>query len=411
MAEGTDTRAPCPMPPAETCAGTDTSGGKTQPSFGVSTMGAPKDKLPQVPSVDPFHDHPIGEVADVRQGEDLDWDRIESYLRQNLPSDVPTAGSFAVLQFPNGAANLTYLIRFGDTELVLRRPPFGRLAPGAHDMKREYRVLSQLWRHFDRAPRAFLLCDDPAIAGADFFVMQRRCGEVIRGIVPTAMRQHADVGRRVGLALIDAIAEFHLLEPTACGLDDLGRPDGFVQRQVRGWKTRWDLVAMPENDEAMSAVHARLETDLPAPQRVSLVHNDLKLDNCMFDPGDPDRVTAFFDWDMTTRGDPLIDLGTLLNYWPDPMDHGEGRGSHPGMEKMGLPTRDEVRSRYAAGTGLEVSRVGWYEAFAQWKTAVVVAQLHHRWVVGDSTDPRMQTIATRVPALARSALQLLEALD
>jgi aminoglycoside phosphotransferase (APT) family kinase protein len=315
------------------------------------------------------------------------------------------------MQFPNGAANLTYLIRLGELELVLRRPPFGKLAPGAHDMKREYKVLSRLWRNFDRAPRAYLFCDDTAIAGADFFVMERRRGEVVRGVIPESMRQHADVGRRMGVALVEAIADFHLLDPAACDLADLGRPEGFVERQVSGWKKRWDMVADREHDAAMTAVHARLAAAMPMPQRVSLVHNDLKLDNCMFDAASPDRVIAFFDWDMTTLGDPLIDLGTLLNYWPDPADADVSRGGHVGMESMGLPSRTEIKKIYAERTGLDVSQAAWYEAFALWKTATVLEQLHDRWAQGDSTDDRMETIAARVPILAEHAARLLDGLD
>ena len=366
--------------------------------------------IPSV-SVDPFRDDAPSELAAVRGGEELDWDRIETVLRSELPDELDLSGSFEVMQFPNGAANLTYLVRFGDLELVLRRPPFGTLAPGAHDMKREYKVLSRLWRQFDRAPRAFLFCDDPAVAGADFFVMERRRGEVIRGVIPEAMRAHAGVGRRIGIALVEAIADFHLLDPVECDLADLGRPEGFVERQVKGWKKRWDLVADPNHDEVMCAVHARLAESTPEAQRVSLVHNDLKLDNCMFDPTDPDRVIAFFDWDMATLGDPLIDLGTLLNYWPDPSDGDVVRGGHPGMESMGLPTRAEMKKVYAERTGLDLSKARWYEAFALWKTATVLEQLHHRWAMGDSTDDRMKTIAVRVPGLAKDATHLLDELD
>ncbi|MDH3680079.1 MAG: phosphotransferase family protein [Acidimicrobiia bacterium] len=359
--------------------------------------------------VDPFGDTAPAEVEEVRAGEELDWAGIEAHLRSELPPEVSTEGPFAVAQFPNGAANLTYLIAFGEDELVLRRPPFGTLAPGAHDMKREFTVLSRLWRYFDRAPRAYLFSDDHSIAGADFFVMERRRGEVIRGVIPPSMRGHDQVGRRIGLALADAMADFHLLDPDACGLGDLGRPDGFMSRQVGGWKKRWDLVVDPGWDESMSEIHARLEETTPAAQRVSFVHNDLKLDNALFDPADPDRVTAFFDWDMTTLGDPLADLGTLLNYWPDPDDRDEvRRASHDGMSRMGLPTRAEVSERYGERTGLDVSAVGWYEAFAQWKTAVVVQQLHHRWTVGDSTDERMETIADTLPLLIASARELLD---
>ncbi len=361
------------------------------------------------PAVDPFADQSPPETTAVRQGEQLDWPAIERHLRAELPDDLVGAGPFTVDQFPNGAANLTYLIAFGDRELVLRRPPFGTLAPGAHDMKREYKVLSNLWSQFDRAPRAYLFCDDHDVAGADFFVMERRRGEVVRGIIPESMRHHDRVGHRIGIALIDAMAEFHLLDPDACGLGDLGRPDGFMNRQVGGWRKRWDLVADPGWDETMVALHGRLEASTPPAQRVSLVHNDLKLDNCMFDPADPDRVTAFFDWDMTTLGDPLADLGTLLNYWPDPGDPDEvRRASHDGMGRMGLPTRAEVSARYGEQTGLDVSLAGWYEAFAQWKTAVVVQQLHHRWLAGDSTDERMETIADTIPLLAATADRLLD---
>lgn len=358
--------------------------------------------------VDPFTAEAPPEVADVRSGEQLDWAVIEDRLRTELVGVVPIGEPFEVQQFPNGAANLTYLLRFGETELVLRRPPFGTLAPGAHDMAREYRVLSRLWEHFEAAPRAYLFCDDATVAGADFFVMERRRGEVIRGVIPPSMRRHPDVGHRVGLALVAAMARLHQLDPEACGLGELGRPDGFVERQVRGWKKRWDLVADERHDHAMSTVHQALVEDLPTPQKVALVHNDLKLDNAMIDPDDPDRVVALFDWDMTTLGDPLVDLGTLLNYWPDATDPPDaGRASHDGMTRMGLPTRAEVVEHYQAVSGLSVDSIDWYEAFALWKTAVVIQQLHHRWKVGDSTDERMETIADKVPTLVATAAELL----
>ncbi|MGF1598125.1 MAG: phosphotransferase family protein [Acidimicrobiales bacterium] len=358
--------------------------------------------------VDPFADEAPPETDAVRPGDALDWATIEAYLRAELPTELTTGGEFTVSQFPNGSANLTYLIAFGHNELVLRRPPFGTIAPGAHDMKREYKVLSRLWEHFDKAPRAYVFCEDHDIAGADFFVMERRRGEVIRGVIPPSMRHHEEVGHRVGMALVDAMAEFHLLDPEVVGLGDLGRPDGFMARQVSGWKKRWDLVADPVHDELMSDVHARLEASLPEAQRVSLVHNDLKLDNCMFDPADPDRVISFFDWDMTTLGDPMADLGTLLNYWPDPSDpEATERLSHDGMARMGLPTRAEVTERYGQRTGLDVSQAAWYDAFAQWKTAVVVQQLHHRWKMGDSANERHETIADRLPLLAGGARTLL----
>jgi aminoglycoside phosphotransferase (APT) family kinase protein len=143
---------------------------------------------------------------------------------------------------------------------------------------------------------------------------------------------------------------------------------------------------------------------MPTMSRASIVHNDLKLDNCQFDPANPDRVASIFDWDMATLGDPLIDLGTLLNYWPDPDDPPEAqRFNNPGLPQMGLPTRAELTARYAARTGVEVAAVRWWEAFALWKTVVVVQQLHRRWVRGESTDPRMAQIADRIPCLISAA--------
>ncbi|MBI1736279.1 MAG: phosphotransferase family protein [Candidatus Rokubacteria bacterium] len=345
------------------------------------------------------------EVASVRPGEQLDWTGLEAWLRPRLAEVLPGVdGPLDVLQFPNGAANLTYLLRIGPHELVLRRPPMGQIAPGAHDMKREFKVLSRLWRHFDRAPRAYLFCDDPAVLGAGFFVMERRRGEVVRAAIPPAMRAHPDVGRRIAFALVDAMADLHALDPDACNLGDLGKPQGFVERQVSGWAKRWELSRFDDSPPAMEEIHARLVREMPLPSRASIVHNDLKLDNCQFDPANPDRVTAIFDWDMTTLGDPLADLGTLLNYWPDPADPPDAqRGSNAGLRAMALPARAGIVARYAARTGADVAAVRWWEAFALWKTVVVVQQLHRRWVRGESTDPRMAHIADRIPSLIAAA--------
>ncbi|PYO01087.1 MAG: phosphotransferase family protein, partial [Candidatus Rokuibacteriota bacterium] len=322
------------------------------------------------------------EIAPVRAGETLDHSALETWLLPRLAEALPGVDRpLEILQFPNGSANLTYLLRMGAHELVLRRPPMGELAPGAHDMKREYRVLSRLWRSFDRAPRAYLFCDDHTIVGADFFVMERRRGEVVRSTIPLSMRGHADVGRRIAFALVDAMADLHALDPRSSDLGDLGRPDGFVERQLNGWAKRWELAKFEDSPAAMLAIHERLRREMPAMSRVSIVHNDLKLDNCQFDPANPNRVAAIFDWDMATLGDPLIDLGTLLNYWPNSTDPEDAqRFGTPGLARMGLPTRAEIIRHYATRATIDVNTVRWWEAFALWKTVVVVQQLHRRWV-------------------------------
>jgi aminoglycoside phosphotransferase (APT) family kinase protein len=346
------------------------------------------------------------ELAPVRAGEDQDWARAESFLRARIAG---LEGPLEVLQFPGGHANLTYLLRFADRELVLRRPPFGPVAPGSHDMVREHKVLSRLWEHFGPAPRAYLLCEDESVIGARFFVMERRRGVVVRTRIPEPMAHHPDVARRVSFALVDAMAELHALDPAACDLDGLGKPEGFIERQVSGWARRWELARFDDSPAAMDELHRRLVREMPALSRASIVHNDLKLDNCQFDPVDPNRVTSIFDWDMATLGDPLIDLGTLLNYWPDPADPEDAqRASNPGLTSMGLPTRAQITARYAARTGVDVTAARWWEAFALWKTVVVVQQLHRRWVRGESTDSRMEHIADRIPSLIAAARTVLD---
>jgi aminoglycoside phosphotransferase (APT) family kinase protein len=347
----------------------------------------------------------FGEAVPVRPGEELDWARVREYLTRHLGP----AERFSVRQFPNGAANLTYLIHLDDRPLVFRRPPFGAVAPGAHDMAREYRVLSRLWQAYPRAPRALLFCDDRDVVGSDFLVSEYRTGQMVWSELPPSWQHIPDAGQRIGLATVDALADLSLVDPAACGLSDLGRPDGFLRRQVAGWADRWRRVATPDADEPMTAVAELLERRLPEPQRVSVLHNDFKIDNCQFRVDDPSTVSAVFDWDMSTLGDPLVDLGILLNYWPDPSDRPDDHALvYPGLERIGLPTRSQVAERYAARTGLSVETLGWYEAFASWKTATVREQLHHRYLRSESTDARMARLHDNVVMLARRALRILE---
>ncbi|WP_235736673.1 phosphotransferase family protein [Nocardioides alcanivorans] len=305
-----------------------------------------------------------------------------------------------MLQFPRGSANLTYRVQFGDTHLVVRRPPFGVVAAGSHDMGREYRVLSRLHRVYDRAPRALLHCTDVEVIGAEFFVSEYREGVVVWDHVPAAISTDVEASRRVGLAVVDALADLHQADPAACDLADLGRPDGYLGRQLSGWQRRWDAVAdLSELRDADTTRHdmARLGEWLlanePRSQRAGFVHNDFKIDNCQFRPGDPDRVHSVFDWDMATTGDPLCDFGTLLNYWPDaslPQDHPERFIAASATRDLELPTRAEVVERYAAISDLDLSQIAWYEAFGCWKTAVILQQLYARHLRGEGTDPRMR---------------------
>lgn len=345
------------------------------------------------------------EVAPVRPGEDLDWPSLERYLRRQLPQ---ARGDFSVQQFPHGSANLTYLVHVGEDAVVVRRPPFGVLAAGAHDMRREHRVLSRLHAAYPRAPRALLYCEDESVIGAHFLVSEYRTGVVVWDRLPASLAVAEDAGRRIGLAVVDALADLHLVDPDSCGLGDLGRPTGYLERQVGGWQRRWEAVA-PEGRGTLDRVGELLARHRPESGRATLVHNDFKVDNCQFAAGDPDRVASVFDWDMTTLGDPLTDLGTLLNYWPDGDQPAE---AVPGLERLGLPGRDEVVAHYASRVGLDLGRgdVAWHEAFGCWKTAIILQQLYVRHLRGESSDDRMAARGRQVSLIAERALGLAETL-
>lgn len=350
------------------------------------------------------------ETAPVRLGEVLDWQALESYLRGAIPG---LSGDFAVQQFPNGSANLTYRVSFGSQFLVVRRPPFGAIAPGAHDMEREYRTLSRLHRCYDRAPQALAFCADHTVIGSDFLVSEYRPGVVVWGTIPRSMSSHPVPGRNVGFAVVDALADLHDVDSAACDLDTLGRPDGFLARQVAGWTKRWGLVDTGEDGGLTARLGSLLGESIPETRSTGILHNDFKIDNCQFGEGDPERVVSVFDWDMATLGDSLVDLGTLLNYWPDPSDPPELPSmSVAGLDQVGLPTRAEVIDRYvakreAAGLRLERRDISWYEAYGCWKTAVILQQLYARFVRGETTDARMRQRGTLVAGQARRGLALL----
>jgi aminoglycoside phosphotransferase (APT) family kinase protein len=325
-------------------------------------------------------------LVPVRPGDELDWTTLEAHLRSHL--DLPE-GEMQMRQFSAGHANLTYLLEFGNRSLVFRRPPRGTLAPGAHDMAREHKVLSRLGHVYPRAPRSDYYCEDETIVGAAFVIIEYREGEVVRATVPPSMTQHPHVERRMCLALVDAMAELHSVDVDAAGLADLGTPDGFGARQVSGWHDRWRRAAPDDPVPAMNEIAHELAASVPAPPRVSVVHNDLKLDNCQFQAEDPDHVTAVFDWDMATTGDPLFDVANLL--------------SSSQQSPIWVVSRDDVAQRYAERSGIDITNIKWYEAFASFRTGVVVQQLYSRYARGESTDERLASFGDLVPGIADRA--------
>ncbi len=343
----------------------------------------------------------MSDTINVRPDEQLDEARLTDYLRGRLPGSEQPLG---VRQFGGGAANLTYLLDYGTHEYVLRRPPLGPLAPSAHDMGRESRVLALLHQAFPAAPQAFLFCEDPAITGAPFFVMERRVGEVVRRSIPPAF-DTPDAPHALGLALVDALADLHAVDYTALGLATLGKPDGFIARQIEGWYGRWNKAKL-EEVPAMDAVHTWLVAHQPPASSPTLVHNDYKLDNTMFDPADPRRLVAIFDWDMCTLGEPLADLGTLLCYWSQPDDP-------PAFQLMAMmpidqrfPTRAELVARYAERSGRDVSQINYYHVLGLYRLVVIIAQIYVRYQRGQTKDERFAAFGPMI-AIAAEAAQAL----
>ncbi|HVH74918.1 MAG TPA: phosphotransferase family protein [Stellaceae bacterium] len=345
------------------------------------------------------------ELIDERPDERLDKRALAAWLRGRLPG---AEGELAVRQFAGGKANLTYLLSFAGNEFVLRRPPLGPVAPGAHDMRREHRVLSVLWRAFPPAPRSLLLCEDESVIGAAFHILERRRGIVIWEDMPAEFAGRPELNRHIGFALVDTLADLHLVDPAAVGLAALGRPEGYIERQLAGWTRRWHA-AEPDAGAvaAMQPALDRLAANLPRAPAASLVHNDYRLDNVLLDAADPAQIVAVLDWDMCTLGDPLADLGYLLNYWVEPADDPEWRevAAMPTW-RGGFPSRAEAIARYAARTGFEVGEVRWYEAFAAFKLAVIIQQIYIRWRRGQTQDERFRDYGQRVAALARKAAAL-----
>jgi len=330
-----------------------------------------------------FLDDP--ELIAPRSDEGLVLERLEPYLREQL---AQTDGALCLRQFKGGHANLTYLLRFGETEYVLRRPPLGPLAPGSHDMQREFRVLSKLFRYFPLAPRSYLHCADESIIGAPFQIMDRRHGIVIRNRMPELESDGPELRRRLSEMIIDVLADLHGVDRAAAGLADLGHPDGFLQRQLVGWKGRWQAAAHQHNADMLKLI-AWLELHQPTTRHVSILHNDYKLDNMLVDARDPAIPVAVLDWDMCTSGDALMDLGYLLNQWVEADDDPEW------IEWTAMPTwqpgfarRDEVIERYCKRTGFDVDNMRWYYAFSVMKFAVIIQQIYIRYRRGQTEDER-----------------------
>jgi aminoglycoside phosphotransferase (APT) family kinase protein len=340
----------------------------------------------------------------VREGEELDAAKLRAYLADTLGGEA----DIAVEQFPGGHSNLTYLVRHGEDEYVLRRPPFGSKVKTAHDMGREYRVLSKLSKVYSRAPRPIAMCEDESIIGAKFYLMQRLRGVILRKRLPDGMTLDAPTARRLCEVLIETLAELHGLDYEAIGLGDFGRPAGYIQRQISGWTKRY-AGSRTDDIPSVDRVAEWLAANQPADGKPSLIHNDFKFDNLVLDANDLTKVIGILDWEMSTIGDPLMDFGTSLCYWIQESDPQALRMMAFGITTApGMMTRRELVEAYAKATGADVSDIIFYYAYGLFKTAVVAQQIYYRFHEGLTKDPRFGQFIFAVRLMADKAAESIE---
>jgi aminoglycoside phosphotransferase (APT) family kinase protein len=336
----------------------------------------------------------------VRKGEELDKAALARFLDAR-------EDEIEIVQFPGGHSNLTYLVRVADKELVLRRPPFGNTVKTAHDMSREVRMLTRLHPHWAKAPRVVASTEDATILGAPFYLMERMRGVIIRRKMPEGVTLTTELARSLTELVVDGLVELHAIDLAKHALLDLGKPEGFVERQVRGWSERY-VAARTDDIPEMPALAKWLAANIPISRDVTIVHNDWKLDNLVLSE-DMKTIVGVLDWEMSTIGDPLMDVGTSLSYWVEDGDDDLLKTFAFGpTASPGALTRREFAARYGAKSGRDVSNVLFYVVFALFKTAVVAQQIYARYQKGLTTDERFASFIWGVRAIAAQATRSLE---
>jgi aminoglycoside phosphotransferase (APT) family kinase protein len=342
----------------------------------------------------------------VRAGEELDADKLAEYFQKNVPE---IAGPIEISQFPSGFSNLTYLLAAGGKEYVLRRPPFGNKVKSAHDMGREFRVLSRLNGVYSPAPRAMVMCEDLDVMGVPFYVMERRRGVILRQSLPKGLELDATTLRRLCESFVDNLVTMHSVDYEKAGLGDLGKPVGYVERQVKGWTDRY-VKAKTDEIPAMMEVADWLEKNRPAEAGAALIHNDYKFDNIVLDVDDITKIIGVLDWEMATIGDPLMDLGTTVGYWIQADDPPALQAFVVGPTRLeGAFSRCELIERYQERSGRKIEQPLFYFVFGIFKLAVIVQQIYYRFHQGHTTDERFAHLNFVVQMLAEGARDRIQA--
>lgn len=339
----------------------------------------------------------------VRDEDAFDVPAVDAWLRQRtaVPDGLPE-----VKQFSGGASNLTYLLRYDDRDLILRRPPAGTKAKSAHDMGREFRIQKGLKPVFRYVPEMVAHCNDEAVIGSEFYVMER-----VAGTIPGHHALGVDLtpaqARQLGFTLIDTLAELHAVDPAAAGLEDLGRGSGYVGRQVSGWSERYRK-AKTWNVPSYERVMTWLAANQPADVRTCVVHNDFRLDNVVLGPVDPLQVVGVLDWELATLGDPLMDLGSALAYWVQADDDWAFRRFRlQPSDVPGMLTRDEIVQYYKKQSGLPVDNWAFYEVFGLFRLAVIAQQIYYRYHHKQTRNPRFRNFWLPVNLLERRCRRII----
>ncbi len=342
---------------------------------------------------------PVDGPAAVRRGEELPVEALSTWWERETSEP---AGPIEVRQFPGGFSNLTYLVTIGGRQVVLRRPPVGSEVKGAHDVLREHRLLTALAGRYP-VPRPVAACAADSVIGAPFYLMERVPGVILRRDPPPGLNLDPEACRRLGDAFVERLADLHALDPEAVGLGDLGRPEGYVRRQVDGWSDRWRAAETDDRPDAEGLL-AGLAERCPEEIGAAVVHNDFKLDNLVLDPEEPSSVRAVLDWEMATVGDPALDLATTLGYWVEAGDPEELQPWRSGPTHLpGMPTRRELVDGYREATGRELPDPAFLYAFGLFKVAVIAQQIYVRWRRGRTKDPRFGALGQAARVLVRRA--------
>lgn len=351
----------------------------------------------------------IDEPTSIRQGEEIDGERVGSYLKDTIPG---LEGEVRIRQFPSGFSNLTYLVTVGGREMILRRPPFGKKPKTGHDMAREFRILSALKPVFPYCPEPLAFCEDQSVMGCPFYVMERIRGIIIRRRIPEGITMTPPQARALSENLIRVLCELHTVDVRAAGLSDFGKPEGYVKRQVEGWIGRYRDARTPDAPDFEGVMEWLVAKMPPDTDRPAVIHNDYKFDNVVLDPADPLRIIGVLDWEMATVGDPLMDLGNSIAYWverDDPEKIQAIRMMATNVEGM-LTRREQVRL-YGEITGRNVEGFDYYHIFGLFRLAVIAQQIYYRFFHGQTNDERFKMLIFAVRILEGAAREIISRTD